>query len=97
MINLLKKFKPDYVWVCVGSPKQDILANQLFSKFKSNYITMGAAIDFLLEKKKEAPALFRALALEWLFRLVTDYRTTNKKVWRSLMALKYLNRIEAKH
>ena len=94
IISLAKKFKPDYIWICVGSPKQEILANQLFDKFHSNYLNIGAAMDFLLEKKKEAPSLFRVLALEWLFRLLTDFKKSKIKVWRSFLGLFYSGSIQ---
>lgn len=88
--KLLKKTNPHYVWVCVGSPKQEILANQLFKKYPLNYFNVGAALDFLLSKKKEAPKIFRKLGLEWAYRLITDFKYSKKKVWRSFVGLKHL-------
>lgn len=85
MVSLMKKFQPDFVWVCVGSPKQEILANQLFEKHKGTYFNVGAATDFLLGNKKEAPAIFRTLGLEWFYRLFTDFKYSKKKVWRSFI------------
>jgi len=90
IIKFLKKFKPNYVWVCVGSPKQEILANKLYKKYKTNYFNVGAATDFLLGKKKEAPLLFRKVGLEWFYRFVTDFKYSKKKVWRSFVGLGYL-------
>jgi exopolysaccharide biosynthesis WecB/TagA/CpsF family protein len=87
--NLLIKFKPNFIWVCVGSPKQELLANQLYKKYKSTYLNIGAAIDFLLCKKKEAPKVFQKVGLEWFYRLITDFRYSKKKVWRSFLGLFY--------
>ncbi len=90
----LGKFKPDYVWVCIGNPKQEILANQLYKKYSTFYFNVGAAMDFLLEKKREAPRIFRGVGLEWFYRLVTDFGHSRGKVWRSLMGLRYLNEVQ---
>ncbi|MFA5061514.1 MAG: WecB/TagA/CpsF family glycosyltransferase [Candidatus Pacearchaeota archaeon] len=90
IISLIRKFRPDFAWVCVGSPKQEILANQLFNEYKIVYFNVGAATDFLLGKKKEAPAVFRKLGLEWFYRFVTDFKYSKKKVWRSFIGLFYL-------
>ena len=87
----INKFKPDIVWVGIGSPKQNILSNSLFDKTNAKYfVNIGAALDFLLGKKKEAPLFFRKTGIEWLYRFVTDFKYSKKKVWRSLVAVFYL-------
>jgi len=93
----INKSKPDYVWVCVGSPKQSILSAQLFNKTTAKYFSnIGGAIDFITEKKKEAPKLFQKIGLEWLYRLITDFRHSGKKVNRSFIAIKHLGSVEIK-
>jgi len=87
----INQFRPDYVWVAIGSPKQNFLSHDLFPLTKARYfLNVGAAIDFVLGKKKEAPSLIRKIGLEWLYRFFTDFNHSKKKVWRSLMALRYL-------
>lgn len=86
----LKIFKPDYIWVAIGAPKQEILSNQLYSKYKCTYINVGAAIDYLTKVKSEAPIIWVKLKLEWLYRLITDFKHSKKKVYRSIIGLKYL-------
>ena len=86
IIKLINKKNTDYVWIGVGSPKQTILANQIAKQLKTRYIfTVGAAMDFLLEKKEEAPSWIQKIGLEWLFRLITDFKHTRKKVWQSFI------------
>jgi len=94
IVMQLKKSKPDYVWVCIGNPKQEILANQLFKEYLAFYFNVGAAIDFLVGRKKEIPLIFRRMGLEWFYRLVTDFKYSWRKVWRSLLGLWYLRNIE---
>jgi len=88
----INKVRPDYVWIGVGSPKQNILAFDLFDKVKTKYIfkfNVGAGLDFALGKKKEAPRYIQEAGLEWFYRLVTDFKHSKKKVWRSLLGSWY--------
>lgn len=94
ILNKLKKFKPNYIWICIGNPKQEILANQLYKEYPTFYFTVGAAMDFLLNKKTEAPPIIHKLGLEWSHRLITDFKYSKKKVWESLIALRYLGKIK---
>ena len=91
IIKLVNKQKIDYLWIGVGSPKQDILSSQIYDKVKVKFImSIGAALDFVAEKKKEAPRLVQKLGLEWLFRLITDFQYSKKKVWRSLIGTSHM-------
>ena len=38
------------------------------------FLSVGAGLDFVAGTQARAPALVRALAAEWLWRLVTDPR-----------------------
>jgi len=91
MSKLINNFNPNYVWIGIGCPKQNILSFNLFSKTHAQYfMNVGAALDFLLEKKKQAPPIIRKLGIEWLYRLITDFKYSRKKVWKSLIGLRYL-------
>ncbi len=82
----------DYVWIGLGSPKQNILSRELFEKTAAVlFFNVGAALDFLLGKKKRAPKFFQSIGLEWFYRLVTDFKYSKKKVWRSLIGSFYIN------
>jgi N-acetylglucosaminyldiphosphoundecaprenol N-acetyl-beta-D-mannosaminyltransferase len=84
--KLINKKKRDYVWVGVGSPKQEILANDLYKGTKTRFFfCVGAAFDFLTKKKKEAPKIIRNLGIEWLYRLINDFNHSSKKAWHSLI------------
>lgn len=92
--KLINEKKADCVWVGIGCPKQNLLSSELFKKTKAQYfLNVGAALDFLLDKKEEAPRIIKQLGVEWLYRLITDFKHSRKKVWRSLVGLRYLNKI----
>lgn len=65
------------VLLCLGHPKQEILAQEL-----KNYdwvgsrpdwiMCVGATIEFLTGEQKRAPKIFSKLGLEWFYRLITN-------------------------
>lgn len=96
--KLINKSNVDYLWVGVGNPKQEILASDLYDKVNVNFIfNVGAAFDFILEKKKEAPRLIQELGIEWLYRFITDFKHSYIKVYKSLIGLFYLPKIARKN
>lgn len=83
--------KIDYVWIGIGSPKQDIMSNQIYNETQTKFIiNIGAAFDFITEKKKEAPSFIQKIGLEWLFRLLTDFNHSKRKVWQSFLGTFYM-------
>lgn len=64
----------DYVWIAMGSPKQDYLANALRAHFEGSIFCVGAAVDFVSGCKSEAPALFQFLGIEWIYRFAQEPR-----------------------
>ena len=64
----------DFVWVGLGSPKQDYIAHQLNEATGKTCIAIGAALEFISGVKAEAPRFVQVLYLEWLFRLINDPR-----------------------
>jgi exopolysaccharide biosynthesis WecB/TagA/CpsF family protein len=87
----IKSKKIKYCFVCVGNPRQEILSFELSKLIKSaKFLSVGAALDFLLGRKKEAPKWIQELYLEWFYRLATDFRYSWRKVWYSFVGLGYL-------
>lgn len=91
MSKLINDFKPDFVWLGISSPKQHYLAQDLFEKTSAKYFfTVGAAFDFLIGRKKEAPIIFNKLGIEWIYRGITDFRHSRRKILKSFVGLRYL-------
>ena len=68
----------DLVWVGLGTPRQDVEAARLAATVGRPAIAVGAAFDFLAGSRPEAPRWVRAIAMEWLFRLVSEPR----RLWK---------------
>jgi exopolysaccharide biosynthesis WecB/TagA/CpsF family protein len=97
IIEEVNKSKSDYLWICVGNPKQEILGYQLFESVDVDKIfNVGAALDFLLGREKESPKIWQKMGLEWVYLGITNPKRTLKKIRMSFVALKYLRRIQKK-
>lgn len=72
--------KADFVFLAVGSPQQEVLAERL--KMTQGCVgvafCIGASLLFLTGKEKRAPLCFSRLGVEWLYRLMQD----PKRLWR---------------
>lgn len=69
----------DYVWVALGSPKQDIWMLEHREKLRGcKLMGVGAAFNFLAGKIKRAPKRMQELGLEWLYRLIQE----PKHLWK---------------
>lgn len=73
---LIKKEKPQLVFVAFGAPHQEkwVIENEnLLNKNKVKLVmVVGGSFDMLLGKLKRAPMWMRAFGLEWLFRLIQE-------------------------
>jgi N-acetylglucosaminyldiphosphoundecaprenol N-acetyl-beta-D-mannosaminyltransferase len=68
----------DIVWVGLGTPKQDFVADAIAAERGVITAGVGAAFDFLAGSVREAPRFMQNSGLEWLFRLVSEPR----RLWR---------------
>jgi N-acetylglucosaminyldiphosphoundecaprenol N-acetyl-beta-D-mannosaminyltransferase len=67
--------KPDYVWVGLGAPKQDLWVAEHRPRLDAAaLLAVGAAFDFHAGRRRRAPGWMQRSGTEWLFRLVTEPR-----------------------
>lgn len=85
LIKIINKHKPDYLWVGMGAPKQQILTNQIYDKINvKNIFNVGVAMEFIKGSRKRAPKIFQGLGFEWLYRLFEDFKLTSGRLFKSL-------------
>lgn len=71
----LSGLNPDFVFVCLGSPKQEKFFMELRDLLPAAvYVGAGAAVDFASGSKVRAPRLMQKLGLEWTWRLAQEPR-----------------------
>jgi N-acetylglucosaminyldiphosphoundecaprenol N-acetyl-beta-D-mannosaminyltransferase len=80
--NVMRQSGAQFVWVGLGTPKQDLVAAEL-RKYSAAPVVLcvGAAFDFVARAKSRAPNWMQGLGLEWLFRLVSE----PSRLWKRYM------------
>lgn len=72
IIEQINAAHPDFVWVALGAPKQEIWMYQHRERIHSLMIGVGAAFDFIAGTVKRAPMWMQRLCLEWVYRIMQD-------------------------
>ena len=62
--------KPDIVFVAMGSPKQELLMEEMYRHHPAVYQGLGGSFDVYTEKVQRAPKWWVKNNLEWAYRLV---------------------------
>ncbi len=75
-VDFVVKTQAPLVFLAVGMPRQEILANHIAGHPEARGIGLciGASIDFLTGKQRRAPVWMQKAGLEWLHRLLSDPR-----------------------
>ena len=72
IITMINETNPDFVWVGLGAPKQEIWMAEHKNKIQAIMIGVGAAFDFEAGVVKRAPKWMQEMYLEWLHRILQD-------------------------
>lgn len=88
VLNQIASSGADLCFLAFGAPKQEILAAR-GRAFCPNvgFVSIGAGLDFLANTQKRAPAWVRSLALEWLWRALSNPRRLGLRYIRSGLIL----------
>ena len=77
---------PDFVWVALGAPKQELFCHRMEGKIQALMVGVGGAFNVLAGIVPDAPEWMQKASLEWLFRLMQEpgrlwkrYAVTNTK------------------
>ncbi len=71
----LARLSPDFIWVGLGTPKQDAWVNRQKARLPRGVVlSVGFAFDVNAGLKPDAPAWLQRLGLTWLFRLASEPR-----------------------
>lgn len=71
--------KPDFVWVGIGAPKQEVWIMNHCSKINDCVMLgVGAAFNYIAGTVDKAPKWVENMCLEWLYRLFKE----PKRMWR---------------
>jgi N-acetylglucosaminyldiphosphoundecaprenol N-acetyl-beta-D-mannosaminyltransferase len=73
VVENLKEIRPNIVFMCLGSPKQELW----FGRWRTQlppalYVGAGAAVDFAAGRVRRAPRWMQRVGLEWVWRLGSE-------------------------
>ncbi|MCX7644528.1 MAG: WecB/TagA/CpsF family glycosyltransferase [Rhodobacteraceae bacterium] len=61
--------------LALGAPKQEILAARGLARHLGlGFVSIGAGLDFIAGRQRRAPPWVRRIAMEWLWRMLSDPR-----------------------
>jgi len=79
MIERIREFKPDVLWVGMTAPKQEKWVAANVARLQVPVVgSIGAVFDYYAEVTQRAPRWICNLGLEWLYRLPREPR----RLWR---------------
>jgi N-acetylglucosaminyldiphosphoundecaprenol N-acetyl-beta-D-mannosaminyltransferase len=95
--------QPDYVWVGLGTPKQDLWVAAFRSRLDAPaLLAVGAAFDFHAGRRRRAPRWMQRSGTEWIYRLATEprrlagrYTRANARFLRLLIEDRWKGAVEA--
>jgi len=94
LFKIIKKINVDYIIINIAGEKQEVLAYELYKKFKKKklkIICTGAAIGFLTGAQIKINDTIDKLYLGWFFRLLSNPNIYYKRILYSLRLFKLFN------
>jgi UDP-N-acetyl-D-mannosaminouronate:lipid I N-acetyl-D-mannosaminouronosyltransferase len=86
LIDDIILFKPDIVCVGMGSPKQELLMEELQQVHAATYLGLGGSFDVYVGNVKRAPNWWVKNNLEWAYRLIKQ----PSRIRRQIHLIKFL-------
>ncbi|WP_040207147.1 WecB/TagA/CpsF family glycosyltransferase [Neobacillus jeddahensis] len=83
IVSNINKCNPDFIWVGLGAPKQEIWMYEHKDKVNGLMVGVGAGFDYHANKLMRAPILMQKLSLEWLYRLMQDPKRLFKRYFET--------------
>jgi N-acetylglucosaminyldiphosphoundecaprenol N-acetyl-beta-D-mannosaminyltransferase len=74
--------------LALGAPKQELFAAYAMDQLPDcGFVSIGAGLDFIAGTQRRAPKFVRALAMEWLWRLMRDHRRLARRYFDCFLIL----------
>lgn len=91
IVKEINKSDPDFVWIGLGAPKQEIFMSEHYGRIHGLMIGVGAGFAYHAGQLKRAPDWMQKNNLEWFYRLLQEPgrllgrygRTNTKFIWNA--------------
>ena len=70
LIKDIKTLQPDIIFVAIGSPKQELLMEEMQNSHQATYQGLGGSFDVYTGRVDRAPQWFIKYNFEWAYRLL---------------------------
>ena len=80
LIQDIKTLKPDVVFVAMGSPKQELLMEEMQKQHLATYQGLGGSFDVYTGNVKRAPKIWIKSNLEWAYRLINEPKRIKRQI-----------------
>ena len=70
LIKDIKTLQPDIIFVAIGSPKQELLMEEMHNSHQATYQGLGGSFDVYTGRVDRAPQWFIKYNFEWAYRLL---------------------------
>ncbi len=91
IVQFTEQVQPDFIFLAVGSPRQEILAEKLqLTLTKGVALCVGASILFLAGEEKRAPQWIQNLHLEWCYRMFQNPKVLVKRYFGNFLKLQQI-------
>jgi UDP-N-acetyl-D-mannosaminouronate:lipid I N-acetyl-D-mannosaminouronosyltransferase len=74
----LAQRRPDVVLVGMGSPRQELLMDELYDSHPALYMGLGGSFDVFVGRKQRAPGWVQRIGLEWAYQFVRNPRRLHR-------------------
>lgn len=81
----INESKPDFIWVGLGAPRQEVWMKEHQGRLKGFMIGVGAGFDYHAGNISRAPEWMQRMNLEWLYRLIQEPGRLFKRYWHTNM------------
>lgn len=83
VIETINGTKPDFVWIGLGAPKQEVWMAKHQGLIQGLMLGVGAGFDYHAGNIRRAPQWMQKTNLEWLYRLLQDPKRLFKRYWHT--------------
>lgn len=88
LLDDIRSKKPKYVFVAMGSPKQELLMKEMAEINPAVYQGLGGSFDVYVGKMKRAPEWYIRHNLEGIYRVLIDLnRARIKRLWKDMRCM----------
>lgn len=80
LLDDIAEKKPDVVFVAMGSPKQELLMEEMFVRHKAIYQGLGGSFDVYTGHVERAPKWWVNHGLEWAYRMIREPKRIRRQI-----------------